>query len=95
MIATPTTAGLQGLNPCNMPSNLRVEELPGYNQAVARAVQTVSKTDLTKLVIPTLFAEHDKVLLDVEAVTMLLNSAHDFGVATGRRVQQLLSRDNT
>jgi hypothetical protein len=55
--------------------------------------ESVSKTDLTKLVIPTLFAEHDKVLLDVEAVTKLINSAHDFGVATGRRVQQILSRD--
>jgi hypothetical protein len=72
---------------------LRVEELPDYNQAVAHDVQSVSKTDLTKLVIPTLFAEHDRVLLDVEAVTKLINSAHDFGVATGRRVQQILSRD--
>ena len=93
MIAIPTTVGSQGLNPCNISSSLRVEELPGYNQAVADDVQSVSKTDLTKLVIPTLFADRDRVVMDVEAVTKLLNAAHDFGVVTGRRVQQILSRD--
>ena len=68
--------------------------LVGYNEAVAHATQIVSKTDLTKLVIPTLFDKHDKIVMDVETVTRLLNVAHDFGVIAGRKVQQILSRES-
>ena len=68
--------------------------LVGYNEAVAHATQIVSKTDLTKLVIPTLFAKHDTVVMDIETVTKLLNAAHDFGVVAGRKVQQILSRES-
>ena len=93
MNATHISAGSFGSNQCSIHSSLRVEDLSDYDQAVAHAIQ-VSKTDLTKMVIPSLFADRDTVVLDLATVTKLLNAAHDFGVVAGRRAQQVLSMRN-